>query len=860
LSAGSELLERGAVLAALGEHLAAAARGRGRLVLLPGEAGVGKSAVLARFSESAGAAVHIGRCDPLSTPRPLGPWAEVAPALGVTLDELSPGPGAVSWVLRRMLAALGTSEPTVLALEDVHWADEATLDLICLLARRIDRRAALVIVSFRDDQIGASHPLRAVLGYLAGLPAVHRLAVEPLSPDGVARLAAGRRMDPGELHQITGGNPFFVTEVLASGGEGIPASVADAVGGRLARLSAAARRTAEAVAVIGSPAPLDLVKGLIEDPTAGLDELLGAGLLQAAGSGVGYRHELARLAVLDAVPAPVRAELHARVLGLLRDDPMRARDHALLAHHADGAADAAAVLEYAPTAAGEAAAVGAFREAADQLARAVGVGSSLPLERRAALVEQFAQFSGLASRLSEAADAFASAVELRGRLGDRLREGDDLRWLSFVLWPLGRCAESLETGRRAVAVLETLPPTRELAAAYLNLCRLYALDHRGIEATGDGAEPAISLGLRFDAQDIAWEARYYRGLARYTEAADDGEPGWTEMESARAGALDAGLVQPAAFMTMLMGMSAAWRRDHPRSASAVTFIEELLAEYDMFSFLDVSNSQLSYRRLQQGRWEDAAELAARMADHPGPAPIARILPLLVLGLVRARRGDPEVREPLDQALAVPEPTGSLLVRAARAEAAWLAGDLERARDEARCGLDSAGPWMDPWVTGELARWLRLAGGDASNERAAGPFGLELAGNWRAAATEWEKRGCPYDAALARLEGDVTALIHAEQVFDSLGARPAAAIARARLRARGVRLGGRGPRSTTRANPHGLTSRQVEIFELVAGGLTDSQIAALLHLSSKTVNHHVGAVLTKLGVHSRAEAVRRLAVG
>jgi DNA-binding NarL/FixJ family response regulator len=391
----------------------------------------------------------------------------------------------------------------------------------------------------------------------------------------------------------------------------------------------------------------------------------------------------------------------------------------------------------------------------------------------------------------------------------------------------------------------------------LNLCRLCALDHAGVAATEAEAARAIPLGERFDAPDVVWEARYFVGLARYVADEGTGDDGWERMEPARAGAVAAGLVHPAAFMAMLMGMAAAWRRDHARNEAAVTFIERLLADYDIFSFLDVSSSQRSYCALQQGRWDDAAELAAGVLDRPGPAPAARILPLLVLGLVRARRGDPDVWEPLDEALTVPEPTGSLLVRAARAEAAWLDGDVARARLEAARGLDGASPHMDPWVTGELTRWLRLAGADVPAVRVAIPFAFELRGDWRAAAAAWEERGCPYDAALARLDGDVPALLEAQRAFAALGATPAAALVRERLRTAGVRIGVRGPRPATRVNPHGLTTRQLEIVALIAEGLTDAQIAAQLQLSSKTVNNHVTAVLGKLGVRSRVAAVRRV---
>jgi DNA-binding CsgD family transcriptional regulator len=847
----TQLVERDGLLAALAGHMAAAGAGAGRVVLLPGQAGVGKTAVLDRFAHETGATVHVGRCEPLSPPRPLGPWVRLASTLGVALDE----PRAM---LHPVLAALDGAGPTLLAVDDLHWADEATLDLFCLLARRIATRPTLLLVTYRDDEIGPAHPLRAVLGYLAGVAGTHRLPVAPLSPAGVADLATGHRVDVAELHRMTGGNPFFVTEVLAAGGRGVPGSVADAVVSRLDRLSPSGRRTAEAVAVFGDPAPPELLAGLGADLPLALDDVLAVGLLEAVGVGVGYRHELARLAVLESVPEDERTRLHARILRLLRGRPEYANEHALLAHHAAGAGDVPAILEHTRAAAGQAAAVGAYREAADQLDRAVAHADTLPLGHRAELREQVAQLSGLAGRLDVAAEGFAVAAGLRRELGDRLREGDDLRWLSFVLWPLGRPAESIEAGRRAVATLEALEPSRELAAAHLNLCRLAALDFAGIAATEAAAAPAIRFGERFGAVDVLVEARYYVGMSHYVDAGSDDADGWTRMESALAEAEAAGVARSAAFMAMLMGMMAVWRRDHARNHAAVTVIERLLADDAVFSFLDISDSQRSYRALHQGHWELATELAAGVLGRSGAAPTARVLPLLVLGLVRARRGDPDVWPPLDEALGVPEPSASMLVRTARAEAAWLAGDLGRARTEAAAGLAAAPRHMDPWVTDGLARWSRLAGGPPSAPGGGTPFALEQAGDWSAAATAWEARGCPYDAAVARLDGDVPALIHALQAFEALGAASAAAIARDRLRAHGVRLGSRRPRAGTRADRHGLTARQREILDLVGDGLTDAQIAARLQLSVKTVNNHVTAVLGKLGVRSRAQAVHRLA--
>jgi DNA-binding CsgD family transcriptional regulator len=860
------LLERENVLAVLSDHLALAVRGQGRLILLPGEAGVGKSAVLGSFAGRARsvADVLLGACDPLTTPRPLGPLVDIASGLGAAvrreLERAHAAPSGAAEVFRCVMDSFGAGRPKVLIFEDVHWADEATLDLMCLLGRRIERQAAVLVASYRDDEIGPTHRLRTLLGDLAGVSSVYRCGIEPLSAKGVARLAAGRQVDVDELYRVTGGNPFFVTEVLAVDGDGIPATVAEAVAGRLGRVSSASRRAAEVVAVIGSPAPVHLVTALVDKATDAIEDLLGAGLLKAMGNGVGFRHELARMTVLDAIPDFRRTALHARVLARLRADPVRREDSALLAHHAEQAGDGDAVLAYAPLAAAHAAALGAHREAAAHYACAVQFGSSLPPQRKATLLERLGRERFMSSQLPGAISAMQDALELRQVLGDRLRQGEDLRWLSFILWPSGRSTESKQAGRQAVRVLEALPPCPELAWAYANMCQLSAYDQDGVAAAADYARRAVVLGERFGEAEVVGQARFHLAATRYLCTDDSsGGDGWEDMETVRVGMLEVGLVEPATFMAMLMGLFATLHRDTERAFSALDRVDTHSLDHDIPTYLLVSRGTRAFGLVHGGRWEDAADLATTVLSHPRPPPIARILPLTALALIRARRGDPQVWPLLDEALSLAEPTGWILgpARAARAEAAWLSGDQTRAQAEAKDGLEAASRHTDPWVTGELARWIRIAGGDPPAVRSAAVFGLEAAGNWSPAAQTWEQLDCGYDAALARLAGDVPALAQALHTFDSLGARPAAAITKARLRTQGARIGKRGPRSGTRANPYGLTTRQLEILELVRDGMTSSQIAARLHISRKTADHHVTAILTKLEVRSRAEAARKL---
>jgi DNA-binding CsgD family transcriptional regulator len=234
--------------------------------------------------------------------------------------------------------------------------------------------------------------------------------------------------------------------------------------------------------------------------------------------------------------------------------------------------------------------------------------------------------------------------------------------------------------------------------------------------------------------------------------------------------------------------------------------------------------------------------------------------LVALGRLRTRRGDPGAAAALDEALELSERTQTLQrlgpVRAARAEAAWLEDDTSRALAEARAAWDLALHHRHPWHTGELAFWRWRSGERVRLPAyAARPFARQIVGDWRRAAAAWERLGCPYERARAMADGDAGAQLVALEIFDRLGARPDVERLRQRLRADGVRHVPRGPRLSTRGNPCGLTAREAEIASLLARALTNARIGARLHISPKTVDHHVSAILGKLGVASREEAGR-----
>jgi tetratricopeptide (TPR) repeat protein len=487
---GHELLERSAALSTLGSSLAVVIDGaQGRLVLVSGEAGVGKTALLQRFcAEQKGAArVFWGACEVLFTPRPLGPLLDIARVTEIGLGQLIASGARPYEVADWLMRELRARAPTILVLEDLHWADEATLDVLRLLSRRLEAVPALVLATYRDDGLDRSHPLRIVLGELAMVTAVDRIGLARLSPAAVAVLAGPHGVDPDELYRRTGGNPFFVTEVLAAGDAQLPGTVRDAVLARTARLSPSAMSLLEAVAVV-SKAELWLLGALAGDAVERLDECLASGMLVAEPDGVTFRHELARLAVEESLGPQRRAALHRAALSALLDSGTGRADAPRLAHHAEGAGDARMVLRFAPSAGANAAALGAHREAAAQYARAVRAAEDLPPAARADLFERYAYECYLTGRFDEALDAQQHALACRRAADDRVQEGDCLRSLSRLLRFVGRTTEAADAGRAAVDLLEELPAGHELAMAYANLSHICV--------TTDDAEGALEWGGR----------------------------------------------------------------------------------------------------------------------------------------------------------------------------------------------------------------------------------------------------------------------------------------------------------------------------------------------------------------------------
>ena len=850
------LLERSRHLEVLQNAYSAAVRARnGRLLMVEGEAGVGKTALVTAFCNELGGSTRIlrGACDALFTPRPLGPFLDMANHAGDDFSELLQGDPKPYEVAAALIQDLADGPPTVVILEDLHWADEATLDVIRLLCRRLDGLPALVIGVYRENELAHAHPLRLVLGGLGG---VERVGVEPLSRTAVAAIADEYRLDGDDLYRLSGGNPFFVSEVIAAGERAIPETVRDAVLAREARLSPEARLLLEAVAITPPWVEGWLLQRLAGDAVDRLQECLTSGILRAEERRVAFGHELARLVIVDSLGPIRRVVLHKAALRALRDPSEGALDLSRLAHHAEASGDAKAVLEFAPAAAQRAASLGAHREAAELYEHALRFVDDGELELRAELLSRRSIECFVSDQSDEAIDARELALGYYRSLGDRLNEGDSLRWLSRLVGCRGRSEQSIEFGKEAVHVLESCPPGRELAAAYGNVAAGFADEEDHAQAM-DWGNRALELAERYGDIETQVHTVNSLGLVRFLVGDPEGQE---ELERSMELAMSAGLDEHVGRAYIHL----TWGASRTRSHDLMDGYRNRGLDYCLTHGLDLARVYLlahgARSDLDRGRVSEAVSAAERVLEDGLPSPLPRILSLLVLALVKARCGEdgyqPMIEAAGELALGGEELQWTAPIAAARAEIAWLNGEDPAAVDElTRDAYELALRVGAPWVIGDLATWRRRAGvNDETPTDAAEPYACQLAGDWIGASEWWTERGCSYEAALARADAtDEVTLRRSLDEFHKLEARPAAKIVAQRLRGLGARGLPRGPNPATQRNPANLTARELEVLGLIDEGLRNREIAQRIFISERTVGNHVSSILGKLGVRTRTEA-------
>jgi DNA-binding CsgD family transcriptional regulator len=845
------LLERDDVLQRLEKLLAGAKDGAGRAVLVRGEAGIGKTSAVRAFIESLDGDAHVlwGGCDDLLTARPFGPvWDMVhdEPSLGEALR----GPDRYE-VFSVMLDLMARSlRPTVVVIEDIHWADEATLDLIKFIGRRIDRTHGLLVLTYRDGQVPDDQPLRAAL---ADVPAaaLDRVSLEPLSAAAVSELAA-QAGEPSEgLWETTGGNPFFLTEVLVGQRDVVPASVREAVMGRVARLTPSGRALVDLVSVVPRQTELALVEAVLGPSDDAIAEGEAAGVLQLREDAMSFRHELARRAVETDLPEIRRRELNLAVLGAIESlgfDTSRA------AHHARAGGDVDALIRLAPLAARRAAEVESHRESVAHLRALEPYLDRMDDEQRAEHYDLWAYEEHLGNEIDRAEELIDYAIALRRRLGDPAQLGNSLLVGSRIAWVRNRRASAVEMANEAASVLESVGG-EDLAFAYSTISQLAMLAAEDEKAIWYGEKALAVTGdsqsrSRAHALNNIGTARM---LSRYPEGMDDVEASFELSQ-------EMGYSHDQIRAAVNISWSAAWYRDLPTAQLWAGRAHDLSIQREMPGFDSYALGVLAMIDDLRGRWDEVEAKTCYVLENLSEFGTSNLVATTLLGRLNARRGEPHAKRRLldgwERALHANEIQRTGPTAIALAEYAWIGGKLDQSLfPRLREVLADCVERDAPWIAGELAFWLKLIGEiDEMPEITPEPYKLAAAGEWERAAAFWEERGIPYDRAVALSFGSEDARIEALSIFDDLGATAVSARLRAELVEAGVAGVPRGPTKATRENALGLTPRQMDVLGYLAKGLTNAEIADLLFVSTRTVDHHVSAILDKTGVSSRSEAV------
>jgi DNA-binding CsgD family transcriptional regulator len=386
--------------------------------------------------------------------------------------------------------------------------------------------------------------------------------------------------------------------------------------------------------------------------------------------------------------------------------------------------------------------------------------------------------------------------------------------------------------------------------AYSSLGQLHMLAHEHGQALA-ATQQAMALAEALEDLEVLCHALNNAGSADYAQG--DAAAGQQKLERSLRLALQHGFEEHAARAYINLACSAIEHRAYDQGRRYLQAGIAYCQERDLDAWSLYLRAWRARAALEEGDWMEAGQEAQAVLGQERPAWVVdRIVALVVLGTLRARRGDPGARPLLDEARDLALPTGELQrigpVAAARAEAAWLVGAADWCAAEAQVGYELAltGERAHAWQTGQLAAWLwRVGALVAPPAVAAEPYALQMAGDWRAAAEAWQRLGCPYERALALMEGDSTAQVQALGIFQDLGAGPAALqVAR--------KLGRAPPRHLSQEQFGGLTEREQQVAILVAQGRSNREIAEALVVSVRTIETYVTRILNKLALGSRVQ--------
>lgn len=855
-----ELMEREEFLALMHSRFEQVSKGEGHCLFVSGEAGIGKTSLINTFCREikSRASVYQGTCDALFTPRPLAPLYDILMQLPKS-DELHTGhiTDRTAFFTNFFYALQHRDEDCVVVFEDIHWADEATLDFIKFFGRRITRIRCLFILTFRDDDIHSRHPLRNVLGQLTP-DSFTRIQLPPFSKQVVQKLAGEKGYNAEEVYSISAGNPFYVNEILASYSTGVPAKIKDSILSVYNRLDEKTKHIWEVLSVLPTAFEVSYLEKLEPQYITAIENCIETKILILEDGKIFFKHELYRRTIESALSPLLRINLNKQILGLLMENFEKDQKIEQIIHHAKNSNDYELVVQYAPVAAKKAACVGSHIEAARLYYSAIenyqGNDTDLLIE----FYESYAYECYLTNQVKEAIIYTKKNLNLWKKKEDIEKTGNCMRFLSRLWWFDGNRKQAESFAVAAVEVLENQPPSSAKAMAYSNMSQLKMLSDQPEECISWG-EKAIAMARELGDDEILSHALNNVGDVQ-SRIQITNQQGIRLLQQSLEIALKNSYHEHVARAYTNLGHNGLLTKDYAFARQALDEGIKYCEERDLNSWTLYMLSSKARMKLETGKWGEAFAIADDLLKEITQAPVARITALVVIATIRMRRGDTDILPLLNEAKLIAFETLELqrIIPAlvALLEYEWITGNKVIDQESLDKAITMVGRMGNIFENSEFAFWLQKArnqvlpalelfyGYETGNERVISK-----------AAAFWEQAGNLYQQGIILSAGNEEDRKRAIKIVHQLGAETIYEKMKLEMRSSGIRSIPRGIRKSTQSNPAMLTGREIDVLQLLQEGLQNKEIAARLFISAKTVDHHISAIFFKLDVNSRVKAVQ-----
>jgi DNA-binding CsgD family transcriptional regulator len=854
-----ELIERAEFMASLRAKFEQTSEGEGHCVFIGGEAGIGKTALVNAFCQEHKneCKIYRGTCDALFTPRPLAPLYDIAWQIGGDIESTSQSIDDRSALFANFFHALSNPvQPVIVVFEDIHWADEATLDFIKFFSRRITQTACLFLLTYRDNEIHARHPLRNVLGELVP-GSFTRLLLPVLSEQAVEKLANEKGYKGEDVYSISGGNPFYVHEILASYSPGIPETIKDSILLVYNRQDESAKYMWATLSTLPTGLESMYLEKIGDQYEVAIENALDSRILILQRGRLLFKHELYRRTIEQSLSPLKRIALNKRILDLFQASFDEHNQIERIIHHAKNANEYDLVVHYAPVAARQAASVGAHIEASRLYLSAIEYYQGNDKDVLLPWYEAYAYECYLTNQIKEAIIYQGKVLTIWRHKANRLLEGKSLRFLSRLWWFDGNREQAEKFALEAIDVLADQPSSSVKAMAFSNLSQLKMLSDQTVDCLYWG-EKAIAMARELQDEEILSHALNNVGTVQIRYAATR-ENGTKSLRQSLAIALKNGYHEHAARAYTNLNSNLVSMKDF---ATVPETLEEGILyceERDLDSWLKYMLSVKARLNLELGNWKEAGRIAGSLLENEQQTSIIKIGALIILATIRMRTGGPDVLtmllEAKTKAFVAQELQRIIPVLVALLEYEWLTDRVVIEPEALRRTIELIEQTDHVVQNSEFAFWLLKVRKQAIPLKAVfAGYDLSTEITRQQAVLLWKQRGCPYEEALLLFEGNEADKRKAIAILHELGAEVVYEKMKQQMRATGIKHIPRGIRQTTRSNSAQLTTRELDILQLLKQSLQNKEIATQLFISAKTVDHHISSVLSKLDVNSRTKAV------